>query len=329
MNCLITLQPLDGTKKHDGESLDNARKALFGRTSIKPMLNYSRSELFQGAVKYVKGMSISGVQQKLSLKIENGELVPTTTGGEFILKPSPEAFPHAAENEQLGMEISRALGIPTAACGLIRFNNGELAYITKRFDRLADGTKLHQEDLAQAQGLASDNKYHGTYEEAGKRLYEISGEKLSVVSDMVNRILQAYLIANGDMHLKNISLQRDIGNTSRFYDRLTPNYDQLSSSIYPDIDTNGFLALGLLADSDGEEEFSENYDHYGYYTGSDFIKLGTRLGLNEKAILASLKNIEAKSNLVASLIDRSFLPAHLKHEFKEIVISRLRALRVT
>jgi serine/threonine-protein kinase HipA len=326
MNCLISLKPLDAKKKHDGESHDGARKALFGRASVKPRLNCSRAELFREAVKYVKGMSISGVQQKLSLKIEQGELVPTTTDGEFILKPSPETFPHAAENEQLGMEISRLLGIPTAACGLIRFSDGELAYITRRFDRLVGDIKVHQEDLAQAQGFASADKYRGTYEDAGKKLYQMSGNKLSVVADLINRLMQAYLIGNGDMHLKNISLQRDIANTSRFYDRLTPNYDQLSTALYTEMDTQGFLALGLLADADGEEAFSEAYQHYGYYTGRDFITLGTRLGINDKAIRVSLQNIATKKKEVLSLIDRSFLPDNMKQDFGHIINERARAL---
>ncbi len=113
-------------------------------------LPFSRAEFFRSSKYNIQGLSISGVQQKLSLrKNEKNELVATAKGCEYILKPSPEAYPNAAENEHAAMQVSRHTGIDTAQCGLVTFKGGELAYITKRFDRQSDGSKLHQEDLLQ------------------------------------------------------------------------------------------------------------------------------------------------------------------------------------
>ena len=144
--CKISLKKLTGKQNRPGYH-NNELKKLFGSTRVNPCLPFSRSELFQSSRENVQGMSISGVQQKLSLKEnEKHELIATAEGGEYILKPSPEAWPNAAENEHAAMEVSRLMGIDTARCGLVSFDGGELAYITRRFDRQGDGNKLHDHD---------------------------------------------------------------------------------------------------------------------------------------------------------------------------------------
>lgn len=45
------------------------------------------------------------------------------------------------------MNIAEDLGIETPPNGLLRFQDGRFCYIVKRFDRLKDGDKLHQEDF--------------------------------------------------------------------------------------------------------------------------------------------------------------------------------------
>lgn len=47
------------------------------------------------------------------------------------------------------MLSGKLLGISTADCGLLSFADGELVYITRRFDRNDGDSKLHQEDLVQ------------------------------------------------------------------------------------------------------------------------------------------------------------------------------------
>jgi serine/threonine-protein kinase HipA len=175
--CKISLIKLTGKQSKAGYQ-NSALKGLFGTTKVNPALPFSRSEFFQSGKRYAQGMSISGVQQKLSLKVnEKHELVVTAQGGEYLLKPSPEAYPYAAENEHAAMQVSRLMGIDTAQCALVSFAGGELAYLTKRFDRQGDGSKLHQEDLMQCFNLPSEDKYSKTYEEAGKLILEVTNGK--------------------------------------------------------------------------------------------------------------------------------------------------------
>jgi len=321
--CKISLKKEQKRAKHPGYR-DDAFRSLFGRTKVNPGLPFSRSEFKQESIKYIKGMSISGVQQKLSLRIDdNHNLIPVSEGGKYILKPSPEEFPNAAENEHAAMITSRLLKIDTALCGLVSFTGGDLAYITKRFDRLDNGDKQHQEDLVQGFGMDSSRKYNMSYEASGKLIHEMTRGKRAVVLDFVRRVIHAYLIGNNDMHLKNISLQKEPENTSRYYDKLTPNYDSLFTVAFENIDHDGYLALDLL-----EDGFSERYEYYGFYTGYDFIELGIRLGIPEKLIKKTIEGIANKRDSLKEVVEHSYMPDDMKKRAMTLIDDRSRVLLI-
>ncbi len=320
--CKISLKQVSTGAKNPGYQ-DMAFKTLFGTMKVKPVLPFSRSEFKQDSVKYTKGISISGVQQKLSLKIDQHyQLVPVTEGGEYILKPTPEEFVNAAENEHAAMVTSKLLGIETALCGLVSFTDGELVYITKRFDRLNDGTKLHQEDLLQGFEAGSEGKYDRSYEAAGSLILEMTSGKKAVVADYLKRVMHAYLIGSNDMHLKNISLQRDVDNFSPFYDRLTPNYDSLFADAFDNMDHDGFLALDLL-----EGDFSDHYQLYGFYTGYDFIELGKRLDVPEIVVRKIALDFSRRESAIVDTISKSYMPDDMKERATGLIQGRMRAIQ--
>ncbi|MBN7796647.1 type II toxin-antitoxin system HipA family toxin [Parahaliea mediterranea] len=322
--CKISLKEVPRGSKYE-DYHDAAFKKLFGSLKVSPVLPFSRSEFKQDSVKYTKGMSISGVHQKLSLIIDaNGYLSPVNQGGEFILKPSPEEFPFAAENEHAAMLISDLLGIDTAHCGLVAFSDGELAYVTKRFDRLANGQKRHQEDLLQGFNMQSDRKYDKSYEEAGRLVFEMTDGKKSVVSDYLRRVVYAYLIGNSDLHLKNLSLQKNEDNKTHFYDKLSPNYDCLFTDTYESLEDAGFFALDLFKDG----ETTGEYDHYGYPTGYDFLELCRRLDIPTTIFAKFVDLIVKRKSEVIEMINRSFMPEKMKEKALETVEDRLRVMQV-
>lgn len=327
--CLATLAPLTGRDQGVGYK-KSALQTLFGTTKVKLPLNFDRKAFFQQGPKATKGMSISGVQQKLSLKLNaDGELEPTAEGGQYILKPSPEEYPKAAENEHAGMMASKLVGIPTAKCALVAFSDGELAYLTRRFDRLAEGGKVHQEDLLQIGSRAPGQKYDVSYEQAGELVDEGTRGKAAVKIDLFRRIVLAYTIGNNDLHMKNLSLQKLPDSTGAFFDRLTPNYDVLFTQAIENLKNGSFLACDLLTDpGSGEEAFSEHYEHYGYYSGYDFIELGRRYKLNEKVILRALQRQIAKQPELLTLIGNSYMPEAMQQEATELVIGRTKALSI-
>jgi len=321
--CKISLREVTRTSKYP-DYQNSAFTKLFKSLRVNPILGLTRSAFKRESVRYTKGLSISGVQQKLSMTINaTHEIEPVSTGGRYILRPSPEEYPHTAENEHTAMLSGRLLGIRTADCALLNFADGELVYITRRFDRTDGDSKLHQEDLLQGFGMQSDNKYERSHEEAGALILDMTNGRKTVVLDYLQRIVHAYLIGNDDMHLKNTSLQKDAGNSTRFYDRLTPNYDCLFAGVFENRDVGDCLALDLFADG-----FSERFEEYGCYTGRDFLELARRFGISEKPVRSFVNEIDAKMPELLAMIDHSYMPDPMKAAARDQVIDRLRALKV-
>jgi serine/threonine-protein kinase HipA len=314
-------------KIETGSFSKNAIKYFFDNKEPVDKLTFSRSDFFKEGSKFVEGMSISGVQQKLSLILNKDNFFEiVSTNGSYILKPSPESFPYAAENEQCAMAISRFMGIETAYSANIQFSDGEEAYITKRYDRI-NGVKLHQEDLAQGFNLPSKDKYKKSYEEALELSRRMSGGKLSVVKDLFGRIVFAYLIGNDDMHLKNMSLIKTSNNKTQYYDSLTPNYDQLLIHAFPNPSKMKVLALNLLKEED-DGVFTNVYEKYGFYTGHDFYELGTRVGLRLPVIKRILNSYFQKEVEIIEIIKNSFMPNEMKIKAELLLKDRIKALKI-
>lgn len=211
----------------------------------------------------------------------------------------------------------------------------EMVYITKRFDRQPDGSKLHQEDLLQCAGLPSESKYHFSYEEAGKLIDKVTHGKQAAVLDFVRRVILAYVTGNDELHMKNFSVQRLADNTSHYYDKLTPNYDCLFCDAFNFCDVfnkedkgMGLLALELLHDSnEGREHFTDMYNHYGYYTGYDFLELGWRLGLQKKPIRSFIAKLKDNQKKITDLIHHSYMPDAMKDRAAKLVEFRIKSMQ--
>ena len=210
-------------------------KRLFDGKKVTS-LAFDKQEFYKKRNEYIKRISISGVQDKISLKFDSSDsLVITDRQGHYILKPSP-SVEHLANahdicaNEHLSMQISQQIfKIPTALSALIPFSNGEFAYITKRFDYATDLQKLDQEDFASILDYTSQNqgqnyKYDASYEACAKAIKKFVPASIPALEDFYKRIVFNYLIGNADAHLKNFSLYRAEGRKDR---SLTPNYDLL------------------------------------------------------------------------------------------------------
>jgi len=317
MNCLVCLKPL--RPGAPGEHHARCLRRVLGARVSDPVLGFARADMTgELLARTTRRMSISGVQPKLSMKLVAGKLEPTDTGGEFILKPSPQEYPHAAENEHVTMLIGEAMGVPTAACMLVRFSNGELAYLTRRYDRLPGGGRIHQEDMAQLLGRQRDRdgeyKYSGSYEQAAKAAREAAGRRLSVVYDLFRRLLAHFLVNDGDYHLKNISVWRP-GPDGR-YQGLAPNYDMLNTRLY--FRSEAVLALDLFEDG----TFTPSYGACGYYAWADFLELARRVSLTERAAERARREILGQIPRARELIHSGMLPADLRERYERQLLER-------
>lgn len=320
--CLSMLTDLP----EEGYSSKAVRRLSDGRKLV-PRLAITRADIPRIRAETAARMSISGVRDKVSLRLERGQLGVTATGGEYILKPIPgtrlpELHDDLPANEHLTMQLAeQVFGIRTAANGLVRLADDELAYLTRRFDRTRDGTRIAQEDFCQLMERTPDShgrnyKYDSSYEQLGRTLQRFCAAYLVEVEELMRRLVFCYAFGNGDAHLKNFSLQRQPAGDYR----LSPAYDLVASSIH--LPNESRLALDLLAD----DEIPRGIESHGFETGSDFLDLAGRLGMIPRRAAAMLDRVLSSGEPALDLVQRSLLTDPAKHAYTALFRDRLNAL---
>ena len=131
--------------------------------------------------------------------------------------PSWNGWGINAENTRF--QSAQAAGITMTECRLLE-EHGRRHFMTKRFDRHADGSKLHMQSLG---GLA-----HFDYNEAGAYGYEQAfltirqlGLPMAAIEEQFRRMLFNVVARNQDDHVKNIAFLMD--KTGAW--RLAPAFD--------------------------------------------------------------------------------------------------------
>lgn len=193
-------------------------------------------------------LSLAGAQEKIALyhdgrePLEKGWYVPLDgSPSSHIVKPQvSERFPLLALNEYLCVKAASLMGIEAAKVSLLYPENPLL--VVERFDRVASEEKtneglrllerVHQEDVCQALGRCSDEKYEGSssvhVSEIVKLLTAFAERPADALRDLHRLMLYNYVIGNCDAHLKNYSLIWS-GPTSVL---LAPAYDLVSTAVY-------------------------------------------------------------------------------------------------
>lgn len=300
----------------------------FSTAHLKGMYNQSTPVSVKGTsdsfddmvVDHTAGASISGVQRKMFMTLENNILVPTNQG-EYIVKPTPKKFPQLAENEHTIMKIAERLKLGVAKCSIAPFEDGEMAYVTKRFDLTKKaGVNLLIEDGASICDVHPVNKGSDalSYEKCITTMVKACGGGLGIAAQAIKFVLFSYIVGNNDLHLKNFSLQRQPNSKTHVMDGFTPLYDLLSVAPYPDYDT-AYTSLSIL-ESETAGEFSSSYEAYGYYTKHDFILLFLALGVKEnvaeKLILQFADDVQKVATKIIPL-------SNLDTQFKRIISERV------
>jgi serine/threonine-protein kinase HipA len=308
-------------------------RKLFNNKKVSPVLPYESPQQNEEVVELFmenrKRISISGVQEKLSLLLETHTLRLTQEGeqGTYILKPIPRDLKKVDQvpaNEHLTMQIAQQVyGINTAENAMIFFKDGTPAYITKRFDVRADGGKWGKEDFASLAGKTTDNaganfKYSYSYEEAGLLIQKYVSAWRVEIEKYFSLLLFNFLFSNGDAHLKNFSL---LESASGDY-LLSPAYDLINTRLHVD-DTDFALDKGLFADN----YKSEGYKKKGHAGKTDFIEFAKRIGIIESRIEKLLFPFLEKQPGVETLIKRAFISEVDKRGYYLMYRTRLNLLR--
>ena len=325
MRCFACLREIA-----KGSYCRRCRLRLFEGRSVVP-LRFDKSEFYRRRRELADRLSISGVQDKISLRFgEEGALEPTDREGLYILKPAPrpEELDHPEDlpaNEHLSMLLARELfGIPTALSALIEFSDGELAYITRRFDYVEENgrlCKLDQEDFASILERTSENhggnyKYDASYEACARAIRNHVAAYLPALEDFYRRILFNYLIGNADAHLKNFSIYRPQGRRDW---SLTPAYDLLFTRYHLPTEL-GYMGLELFED----ETETESFKAMGYYTLEDFLLFAEKIGLPPRRLPKIFDHFLRKTPEVIEKVQQSFLSPRGKRAYAQNYLRRLK-----
>ena len=281
---------------------DKFLKKMFNASEL-PIIDFGLEDMSQKAQKLTGKLSISGVQPKLSMKLDKkrNSLIPVAEGGEYILKPQIIAFPNIPENEQCCMDIAEKFEIDIPFHCLLPLKDGSLAYIVKRFDR-ESGMKIHQEDFSQI--LEEEDKYKGSVEQIGRKLKEISTAPGYDVQLFFERVVFNFIVGNGDAHLKNYSISYKDKETIR----LTPAYDIVCSKLVIPDETDSALTIN------GKNNKLKRGDFDKF---ADYLSIPLRI---------RYEKFEKSSSLIEIIIKDSKIKGESQKKFIEIIKERLSRL---
>ena len=287
-------------------------RRFFGTVTL-PELDCSEDELERIANLTVsKGLTIPGVQKKLSLhlssvdKISKLTIVDYPTG--YILKPQSGDFPHLPEAEYTTMKMAESVGIKTVPNALLFLDNSYV-YITNRVDRTS-GQKLAMEDFCQLTERVTADKYKGSYEKCGRIIAAYAKNVGLDMAEFYYRLLFCYITGNSDMHLKNFSLIETMPKSRIF--GLSAAYD--------------LLPVNLIMPEDKEEVALTLNGKKRSIRKKDFLKLANTLGIHSNTAERLICNLVNKTDELTSQIKMSYLPEEMKDGFVQLLDQRIRVL---
>ena len=309
--CLYCYQPLSAGE-HDFHA--RCSKKMFG-TAIPPVIPFSEDQLEPLALEVIKTQTVTGVQPKISLHLTSsgsGNLPRRFTivglWGGYILKPPTPNYPELPEVEDLTMHLAAIAKIQVVPHSLIRLASGNLAYITRRIDRVKK-SKLHMEDMCQISDRLTEDKYRGSYEQIAKLIKKHSVNPGLDVINFFEMVLFSFLTGNADMHLKNFSLLQHAQPGMA----LAPAYDMLATALVNPADDED-LALTL----NGKKKKIKK---------SDFTAAFTALDLNDKQQQQIFDKMTKSKEAWQRMIESSFLSSGFKARYWDLVGERFERVR--
>jgi len=226
--------------------------------------------------------TISGVQEKISASMISFPLNIAREKHAYILKLNPKDKPNLVENELYSLTLAKKCGIDVNKVKVVVDKDKNKGLLVQRFDRYYDDNSskirmIHQEDACQFLNKYPADKYRLSLNEIAQGIEEIATAPKIEIFTVLRLYVFSYLIGNGDLHAKNISLRTDskTGNIE-----LTSAYDIISTIIYGDQK----MAIKI----DGRDD---------NITRKTVLDFASRFGLSDKIITRMIDDlIEKVSN---------------------------------
>ena len=311
--CLCCGKPVDNSTAAQWHQ--SCAESFFGTKRI-PVLEFSEYALEQLATEAsLAGITIPGVQKKLSLHLESGKnrhkltLVGYPAG--YILKPQSKEYTQLPELENMVMQLADSARISTVPHALIQLSDDSLAYISKRIDRIFSKKivqKIPMEDFCQLSERLTEDKYRGSYEQCGAVLGQYSSRRMLDIINFWYLLVFCFITGNSDMHLKNFSLYSPDG----IHPVLAPAYD--------------LLPVQLVLPLDTEETALSLQGKKSRFKRDDFLHLAQHLGMDLHVGERIINRLVGQFGEFEHIIDQSFISETLKSAMKDLVIQRLKRL---
>jgi serine/threonine-protein kinase HipA len=232
----------------------------------------------------VQREALPGVQDKASAAMLN---LPISRAGErYILKLSPPEYPYLVENEAFFLRAAKASGLTVPHAELVLDRDGQAGLLVRRFDRVTENgaaRALAVEDACQVLARPPGDKYIVGTEATFAGLATVCDAPVLAARELVRQLAFAYLTGNGDAHAKNFSVVQ----TAEGEWRVSPVYDVPSSQPYGD--TTMALSLGGRISGD--------------FGGSEFVALGCRIGVPERAVRGAIADLIDRADLWLADLD--------------------------
>ncbi|MFN8139954.1 MAG: HipA domain-containing protein [Fimbriimonadales bacterium] len=281
----------------------------FAPQAIVDVLNLENADFRVAAEQSIGGKvtepSVPGVMDKVSAGMISLPIRSRRKREYYILKLNPPDKPTLIENEHACMTFARACGLTVAETRLVVDKRGVPGLLVRRFDRVAakpHPIKLHVEDACQFCSRYPADKYDLTMSEIATGLMQFSSAPKVELLRLLELYVFSYLVCNGDMHAKNISLLTSADGVTR----LSPAYDLVCTLVYQD----DKMALKL----DGRDD---------NFNGRDIVQFGLRFGIPEAATRDMILRLVSALGKYKSQFDALPFTAKEKLHFEQVHAQRL------
>lgn len=259
---------------------------------------------------------LSGVQVKAPMCLEqDGSLVPATARPfTHILKPAgTSGFRYLPLVEWMSLSLGRSAGFEVPDFSLVAMpDEMPPALIVERFDIRTsehDNRRMAMEDFCSLLDLPPEDKYKGTIEQAGRALRGISTRPNDDLLLLLKRAVFAWLIADGDMHLKNMAVLKTAMPDDIVFRsvRMAPLYDAVTTVVFPNLEHDR-MALKL----NGKDSRLKL---------ADFTKAAVTMGIGAAAVESEVAQMLKQ---LRTSLDLQLLPAPISNDEMNAMIVRMK-----
>jgi serine/threonine-protein kinase HipA len=251
--------------------------------------------------------SLSGIQRKL-LVVRSGKSYRPVGPEELsthIAKLASGNLTSLLELEYLTTLAVRMLlpGDETADTDIIHLPSiKEDALIIPRFDRTSTGKRAHFEEFNQLLGKYSgDDKYEGAYEDLGQFILHTPSCIPAEADRLLRRILACLLVGNTDAHFKNFAMFH-----ARDGLRLTPAYDLVAASFYPEYQSIALSVAGVKNMAIGSLQ------------AKHLLRMAQGFGVNENALVSAVEQLGKRLPTALAALEKSDVgPKPLRESLQE------------